>query len=117
MNSEQLNLLLINKFPALYEKYLDEVSWQEGDSTGSHTVYGDVLTPYLIQCIIDNDTTEIKKIFDFLEEVIMLNDEYCEEVIACSVIESISYLFDEREYLSLFLGNKSKQILNEITTT
>ena len=51
MNSIELNKLLIEKFPNLIDDYCDEVGWQEGDETGSHIVYGDVFTPYIVKCI------------------------------------------------------------------
>ncbi|MGG5372411.1 hypothetical protein [Enterococcus sp. AZ196] len=65
MTSKELNLLLIKTFPNLNNAYMQEVSWQEGNSTGSHTVYGDVLTPYVISCIENNNQKEIKEIFTY----------------------------------------------------
>lgn len=76
MTSAELNKMMVTHFPNLKEKYLDEVSWQEGDDTGSHTVYGDVLTPYLIDKIIKKDENEVKKIFSFLEGILKLEDIY-----------------------------------------
>lgn len=37
--------------------------WQEGDETGAHTVYGDVFTPYIVNCIENNNQKEIEKKF------------------------------------------------------
>lgn len=51
MTNKELNLKLINDFPDLYEVYKSETEWQEGDNTGSHTVYGDVLAPYFEDCV------------------------------------------------------------------
>ena len=51
VTNTELNKLFISKFPNLKEKCNDEVSWQEGDNTGSHVVFGDVLVPYLLNCI------------------------------------------------------------------
>lgn len=87
MKSDELNKKLIERLPNLHKKYDDEVSWQEGASTGYHTVYGDVLTPYLVECILQNDKQEINNIFSFLEDLLSLNDEYANEVI--SLITSI----------------------------
>jgi len=115
MKSEYLNLMLIENFPNLKRKYLDEISWQEGNSTGSHTIYGDVLTPYLVECIIGDNTNEIKKIFDFLEKILEMKDLYSDEVISYSVIESIVYLFKGRDFLLLYLGNNTKKVLDELT--
>lgn len=117
MKSEELNGMLMKYFPDLKEKYIAEVSWQEGDSTGSHTIYGDVLTPYLVECIENNNVPEIKKTLDFLEEVLKLNDKYSDEVIAYSVIESVAYLFENSANLQSYLGNYSKKVLDEISPT
>ena len=117
LECSQLNKILINNFPNLQEKYDDEVSWQEGDYTGSHVVYGDVFTPYLVECVSINNTTEIKKIFDFLEEILLMKDKYSTEVVAVSVIESVVYLLSESDYLQSFLGDETKVIFEEINAT
>ena len=115
LKNEELNKKLTEYFPKLQKKYDDEVSWQEGDSTGSHVVFGDVLTPYLVECIVQDNKPEISSIFNFLEDLLCLNDEYVEEVISLSVIESIAYLFTERTYLVELLGKHLEQILKEIS--
>ena len=114
MISAELNKIFVNKFPNLQEKYLDEVSWQEGDDTGSHIVYGDVLTPYLKECILKDYKREFQIVFDFLEELLGLDDEYADEVVSFSVFESLAYLFKEKAYLISYLGEKCKKALNEI---
>ncbi len=114
MTSEELNKLLVKHFPHLMGKYLEEVSWQEGDSTGSHTVYGDVLTPYFVECISKDDRHEMVVILNFLEQILRLNDKYAEEVVAFSVLESTAYLFREQPYLLTFLGENTARVLNEI---
>lgn len=67
MTSKELNKLLIETFPELNDSYVEEVQWQEGDDTGSHTVYGDIFTPYVIICIENNKQEEIRKIFSYVE--------------------------------------------------
>ena len=111
MKSCELNKMLIKYLPQLHQNYIDEVSWQEGDDTGSHTVFGDVLTPYLIECILKKNNDDVIKIFNFLEMILSLNDEYADEVIALSVFESVAYLFKENLNLVEFLGKYSKVIL------
>ena len=115
MISAELNKMLIESLPCLLEKYLDEVNWQEGDDTGSHTVYGDVLTPYLIDCIENDNEQEYTAIFHYLEKLLELNDEYAEEVVYLSVFESISYIFKERSYLKLHLGEKCKKAIERVS--
>jgi len=113
MKSQFFNKLLLARFPNLTAKYLHEISWQEGDSTGSHVVYGDVLTPYLVECITSGNIQETEKIFAFLEEILSLKDEYSENVIACSVIESITLLLMKRDNFQMLLGDSSRTIFEE----
>ena len=113
LEREDFNRLLIMKFPCLKEKYFDEVNWQEGDSTGSHVVYGSVLTPYLVECIMSENLQDTKKIFEFLEEILSLRQAYSENVIACSVIESITLLLMDRDYLHPLLGSISRTIFED----
>ena len=114
MTSAELNKMFVKKFPNLQEAYLDEISWQEGDDTGSHTVYGDVFTPYLKDCIFNNQEQEYKAIFDFLEEILGLGDEYADNVVYLSVFESLAYLFKVRDDLVACLGERCKKALSEV---
>ena len=113
MKSNELNKRLTDAFPNLKDAYEEEIVWQEGDDTGSHTVYGDVFTPYVVTCIEENKKVEIQQAFDFIEKLLELKDTYVDEVVAFSVLESISYLFTERNELYNSLGEKSKEILND----
>jgi len=113
LDDAYLNRLLVNNFPSLKEQYFDTVSWQDGDDTGSHVVYGGVLTPYLTECIINNDTSEILKIFAFLEELLLKNDEFVNGVIACSVVGYITYLLLEYDHIQPLLGEESEKIFEK----
>lgn len=91
MKEKEFNLKLIEKFPELKPKYEDEVNWQEGDNTGSHVVYGDVFVPFIIENLNKKDNEKLIEIFNFIEELLNMNDDYVEDVISVSVIESIIY--------------------------
>ena len=114
MNSIELNKLLIEKFPNLIDDYCDEVGWQEGDETGSHIVYGDVFTPYIVKCIEEKKDVELNSIFQFLELVLSKQDGYASEVIAFSVIESIEYLLKGNSKYKDMMGNETKKLLEEL---
>lgn len=47
MTSKELNLKLIEALPEIKDVYNEEISWQEGDETGSHVVYADVFVPLI----------------------------------------------------------------------
>ena len=84
MTSKELNLKLIESFPEIKDVYFKETSWQDGDETGSHVVYAD---------IFDGQEQTVASAFHYIEKLLELNDEYANEVIALSVLESL--LFDE----------------------
>ncbi len=114
MDSKKLNMMLIENFPNLVDKYNEEVEWQEGDDTGSHTVYGDVLTPYLIECIEQNNESEVVKILKFIERILEMNIKYSDEVIAFSILERIEYEYRNSILLNNNYGELSKNVIEEI---
>lgn len=111
MVSKELNLKLIELLPEIEKLYKDEISWQEGDETGSHIVFSDVLFPY----ILDNlDNVEItKKNFDVIEKILEVHDEYAEEVISLSVLENLFYEQGVTDKFKDYLGDLSKQIFSQ----
>ncbi|MBC1794806.1 DUF7674 family protein [Listeria booriae] len=114
MTSKELNKQLIYEFPKLKDAYTDEVSWQEGDDTGSHTVYGDVFTPHIRKTIENKDDEEIAKIFSYIENTLNMEDEYADEVISFSVLESIAELLKGEQWTDKFIKDRTKKILIEI---
>ena len=114
MKNTQLNRMLIDSFPDLTNAYQDEVDWQEGDETGSHTVYGDVFTPYVVKCIETKNSNELNKIFEFIESLLSKQDTYVDEVLAFSVIESLEYLLKENQEIIDMMGKRTKDLLEEL---
>lgn len=93
MNSKELNLKLIEFLPEIRDKYCEETSWQDGDETGSHVIYGDVFVPFIKEQLNIVNEPMLNKVFDYIESLLKLNDEYANEVVALSVLESL--LFDD----------------------
>ena len=116
MNSLELNKILILEFSNLKSAYIEEVEWQEGDNTGSHTVYGDIFVPYVRECILSKNANEITKIDKFLENLLEKKDNYADEVITFSVLESIIDLINLDEKLILFFGDNTKKIILELNS-
>lgn len=115
MTSKELNLKLIEVFPEIKDIYFKETSWQDGDETGSHVVYADVFVPFIKVQICSNNKQNLIRIFDFIEKLLELNDEYADEVIAFSVIETL--LFDEdadNKYFIQFAGPNTLDLVEEI---
>ena len=112
MKTKELNLCLLKNIPEIKEKYEEETLWQEKDETGSHTVFGNVFTPYLLSCGDNGDFGNLKKCFDFIENVLSENDRYSEEVIAFSMLERI-YDDTGKKYEN-FMKNKTKKLFYEV---
>lgn len=91
MTSRELNCMLIQWVPEIAASYKKEVEWQDGDETGSHIIFGDVLVPHMIKLVEEQDNESLERIFDFIEHLLSLDDEYAEEVVVLSVIESLYY--------------------------
>ena len=115
MTSKDLNTTLTELLPEIKASYDEEVSWQEGDETGSHVVFGDVLLPYILKSAESEDTQCLIKCFKMIEKILSLDDEYAEEVITLSVLESLSYETDLKIDLSEIMGDKTKQLFAELS--
>lgn len=117
MNSVELNKKLVSEIPELKEYYYIETKWQDGDETGSHIVFEDVLVPFIKEQLNNQNQILLKKVFVFLEEMLNLEDEYSTEVVAFSVMESLYY--DDEIVESLFapfMGTTTNTVLDEIKT-
>lgn len=113
MMSKELNLKLLEYLPEIKEKYNEEVSWQDGDDTGSHVVFGDVVFPYIVEHKENTDVA--RNCFVAIENLLKTNDEYVEEVVVLSVLENLLYeqpaICDWIE----FMGEKTKVLYAELT--
>lgn len=114
MTSKELNESLIRSFPSLLTRYNEEVEWQEGDDTGSHIVFGDVLVPYIKACIAEERRHELVAVFRYMETLLQQRDKYVDEVVAFSVLEGlIDQMKHKPEVLSL-LGPEAQTLLSEL---
>lgn len=114
MTSKDLNITLTELLPEIKASYDEEVSWQEGDETGSHVVFGDVLLPYTLKNTESGNTQRLIRCFNVIEKILSLNDEYADEVITLSVLESLSYETDLKIDLSEIMEDKTKQLFAEL---
>lgn len=114
MTRRELNLLLVEAFPGLKTAYDSVVSWQDGDNTGSHVVFGDVFTPHLISILRARDSQCVVKALTFIEDVLSLEDKYADEVIAFSVLEGLYHDSSLNEFLELHMGEKTRKIYYEL---
>ena len=115
MKSSDLNLKLLEYLPEIENLYNEEVSWQDGNDTGSHIVFEDVLVPYIKKCAQENNASQLRKCFAVIERIFSFDDEYAEEVIELSVLESI--LFSEADLrceAEKYMENKTSQSFAEL---
>jgi len=110
MNSRQLNQLLVSTFPHLKTQYEDEVSWQDGDDTGSHVVYGDLLVPILDQLMESGNLDEAEPYFAFIEHLLELNDDYGANVATVTLIEGLYFGTGDRDLIPNHLGPLSQNV-------
>jgi hypothetical protein len=115
MTPKELNLKLVGAFPELGRAYREQTDWQEGDDTGSHVVYGDVLVPAMTAQLSTGQYAPLKKHFDFLEELLASGDEYAADVVASTVIESIAFDGDYEAGFMNMLGTETKKIWDGCT--
>ena len=95
MTCKELNLAFVERFPEVRERYIKEISWQDGDDTGAHVVYEDAFSPFVIEKLKAKDEKSLFEIYDFVEELLETGDKYADEVIALSLIEPL--IFRENE--------------------
>lgn len=107
-----LNLKLLESVPEIRDVYFEESSWQDGDETGSHVVYADVFVPFIKKQILGKNKSMLIRVFDYIEELLELNDEYADEVVTFSVLESL--LFDEEIDNAYFIKFAKKNFLRAI---
>jgi len=110
MTPKILNKKLILSFPELEKTYCEQTKWQEGDDTGSHVVYGDILVPVMLTLIKKGCYPLLKKYFDFLENLLIEGDEYATDVVATTVIESIYFDEADESKIKPMLGAEALKI-------
>ncbi|MBR0490513.1 MAG: hypothetical protein IJJ82_00505 [Clostridia bacterium] len=109
-----MNLMLVEKFPELKDKYEEEISWQEGNETGSHVVYGDIFVPFIKEKIEEKNDIKLEIICEFIEELIKMKNDYVEEVVKFSIIEGILDDYKTFGYLEKFVKEDTQNIINII---
>ena len=89
MTSKELNEKLLKAVPELKNSFQEFTSWQEGIETGSHTVFENLIVPFAINIIENENDNAIARLFRLVEEMITSKDEYAEEVIQLSFLEPL----------------------------
>lgn len=112
MTCKELNTKMLTAFPELQKVFQEETSWQEGLETGSTVVYEDVFMPYVKKAIEKKEEKTITRIFDFIEELAGINDDYTKQLLMICIFDNLVFFDDEIDY-SKWLKPKSKELFEQ----
>ncbi len=108
MKEKELNSLLLEAFPDIKESFNEETSWQDGLDTGCTVTFADIFIPYIVKSALSNDEEKIRKIFEFIEKIASLKDEYVNQVILLSIFDSLFYDYNDIDWKKHFGENTNK---------
>ena len=112
---DDLGARLILEMPELEEPYRRELEWWGEEKPGPHVIYGDVLTPYIIQLLESGDDAEaIKRALGLLETLIADQDV---EVQAVAVVTVLDRLVGNAEWTRLmkpYLGPLARRAVQDL---
>ena len=115
LNFSNMSDLLMEVAPELREEYERERQSWDTEEPGAHIIYGDLLTPYIITLLESGSRAEdLRRLFDFLEELAGHPDVHVQEVVAFSVVERLT---DNAHWLDRayeYMGPKTLQIVREV---
>lgn len=95
MKRDDLNRVLVRRFPVLVDGYLEMKRLWGGDEPGPHVVYGDLLVPYISGALTEGTSPqELAHAMEFLEELSTAADGEVLDVVVTSVLEP---LLDEEQ--------------------
>ncbi|MCQ4637792.1 hypothetical protein NE619_13740 [Anaerovorax odorimutans] len=110
-NCKAYNSLLLKTFPELIKAFHKEPLIDCGLETGPYIVYGCLLEPFIERNIQLGKTERVKKIFDFIENLLNSNDQYIEEAIELGVLNDMKAASFNVELCKPFMGKKTKQLM------
>lgn len=112
---EEMTDELLRRFPNLRRAYEEEFGWWGEDVPGQHVTYGDLLNPYLISLLeADDKPEELRRIFDFLEELANHPNARVQNVVSVTVVEQLT---DKEEWLTAawpYMGKKTREFAREL---
>ena len=92
INKSETNNVLMDEFEAMKKAYDGD---EDGYEDTPHCFYCLEFVPYIVKQLNENNETELKKIFAFVERLFNEGDEYVVNVADVSIVESLYY---KKEY-------------------
>lgn len=112
---ENMGEELLNVVPHLRKQYVDELEWWGSEKPGPHIIYGDLLTPYLINLLQGGrHKDELSRVFAFLEDLAGHDDIKVQEVVAFSVIEGLLSHEALLQEAQRYMGPRLLQFVDEV---
>ena len=106
---------MLQAIPEVHPFYEKEIEWSGEEEPGPHIVFGDVLNPYLIDLLKqDNQEEELERIFSFFEEMAVSSDIKVQEVLAVTVMERLGDDPTVLKKAEKYMGPKTRMISDEI---
>jgi hypothetical protein len=106
---------LVEAVPDVRGRYEEERCLWGDEKPGPHIIFGDVLTPYLIDLLnLERQEGKLREVFEFLERLANHPDVHIQELVAVTVCERLG---DYREHLKKaykFMGPRTRQFSEEI---
>lgn len=76
--------------------------------------FEDAFVPYIVECAKSRTEAGLLRCFEVIERILSSNDEYAEEVIALSVLESLAFTENLEVNLSKYMGARTKKLFDEV---
>ncbi len=105
MTSKELNESLLNNFPEIQDKFNEEASRQDGIETGSFIIFEDVFMPFVRNSVLNNDKDTIYRIFNYIEYLSHVKDEYVENIFYVAILENFYSYSDINKFVIYFKEN------------
>ena len=107
MENKAIFQSLLEMFPNLKH----ELNEYEDEPILMHLVFGDVINPYIENCIYSHDFAEIRRIFQFIDFILSEQDIYIQEVILFTVLERFADDDNKWNCIKPFLGPNTLKLL------
>ena len=95
MEKSKLNEMLLEHFPELKVEFDNQTSWQEGMDTGCTVTYADVFAPFAAEVLLSKNAEKTQRIFQFIECLASLHDEYADQVVMLSIFDPLLFLCED----------------------
>jgi hypothetical protein len=106
---------LVEAVPDLRGRYEEEHRWWGDEKPGPHIIFGDVLTPYLID-LLDSERQEgkLRQVFAFLELLASHADIHIQELVAVTVCERLGDCQEHLRKAYKFMGPRTRRFSEEV---